>query len=144
MLNFVTAAGNSAGQVDYLANHSFTAVELQVLRLAHSKRERPIGSAQRWLDRLTGRRPGLALADPRLEALRSYAAAVNQGGAERNALRGYGYGDVQIDRIEIMMRAPVAAAGPQRERLIYGVGIALGTASLAGFLAMTGILLAGI
>ncbi len=134
----------------------FTALETRVLRLAASGSERPSTSVEPVLRRLgrrianavMARRGGGELADPRLEALRSYAAAVRLGRADGLAVfHAAGYSAAHADAVKrlvaIMARADRRQT-PRRERLMYAGGMSLGVASIAGFLALTGTLLAGV
>ncbi len=137
------------------ANASFTSLEKRVLRLAASGSEHPSTSVEPALRRLgraignvvMARRGGRELADPRLEALRSYAASVQQGKSEGLAVfHAAGYTAAQAHAV----KAFVAGTGgqrrraPRRDRIMYASGVSIGVASIIGFFAMTGSLLAGV
>ena len=137
-------------------NASFTPLEQRVLRLAASGSERPSTSVEPALRRfgravantVMARRGGRELADPRLEALRSYAASVRQGRSDGLAVfHAAGYTAAQAHAVKAFVSAASAPArrrAPRRDRIMYASGISIGLASIAGFFAMTGTLLAGI
>lgn len=122
----------------------FSALELQVLRMAQSRRESPSGRPSLIAKLALGNRAARMLADPRLEALRTYAAAVRSGRkASRALLAGFDFSAGQIDSIDRMMRrARSTAAGGAP--WMYHAGVALGMASMVGFIGMTGALIAGV
>lgn len=134
----------------------FTPLELRVLRLAASGSERPSTSvepAYRRLMRRIGnvvmaRRGSRELADPRLEALRSYGASVALGKSDGLAtFYAAGYTALQAAEVKRFVAAATRAAkanpNAARDRLVYASGISIGLASLLGFIGMTGSLLAG-
>lgn len=130
----------------------FTALEQRVVHLAASGSERPSTSVEPTLRRVA-RRVGNAmmarrgtgeLADPRLEALRSYAAAVRLGRSDGLAVfHAAGYTAEHADTVKQMVRDS-RRRPPARDRLMYAGGVSLGIFSIAGFVAMTGTLLAGV
>ena len=132
----------------------FSSLEERVLRLAASGSERPSTSVEPALRRLgravgnivMARRGGRELADPRLEALRSYAAAVRLGRTDGLAVfHAAGYSAAQARTVKAFV---AAAAGqrrkPRRDRVMYAGGLSIAVTSIAGFVALTGSLLAGI
>lgn len=134
----------------------FTALETRVLRLAASGSERPSTAVEPALRRigrrLTGavmaRRGGRELADPRLEALRSYGASVRLGKGDGLAsFYAAGYTPAHAAEVKRVIGAAIRAARARpnaaRDRMVYASGISLGLASLLGFVTMTGTLLAG-
>lgn len=135
---------------------SFNALEQRVLRLAASGSERPstaVEPALRRLSRRVGnvvmaRRGGHELADPRLEALRSYAASVRLGRGDGLAVfYAAGYTAAHAQTVKTFVADAVRAdryRRPRRDRLVYASGLSIGVASIFGFVAMTGTLLAGI
>lgn len=133
----------------------FTSLETRVLRLAASGSEQPSTSVEPALRRLgravgnvvLARRGGRELADPRLEALRSYAAAVRLGRNDGLAVfHAAGYSAAQARAVKAFIAASATAERrrPSRDRIMYVSGISIGLASIAAFIAMTGTLLAGI
>ena len=127
-----------------LTEAGFSQLELQVLRMAQSRRERPSGRRGLVARMALGERAAQALADPRLEALRSYAASVRSGHrAPRAPLTGFGFTPEQIASVDAMMRRARAAAASGAPWM-YHAGVALGMASVVGFIGMTGALVAGI
>lgn len=135
---------------------SFSALEQRVLRLAATGSERPstaVEPALRRLSRRVGnvvmaRRGGHALADPRLEALRSYAASVRLGRGDGLAVfYAAGYTAAHAQAVKVFVAAAARAdryRAPRRDRVMYASGLSIGVASILGFVAMTGSLLAGI
>lgn len=135
---------------------SFSPLEQRVLRLAASGSERPstaVEPALRRLSRRVGnvvlaRRGGYALADPRLEALRSYAASVRLGRADGLAVfHAAGYTAAHAQAVKVFVAAAERAGkhrAPRRDRVMYASGLSIGVASILGFVAMTGSLLASI
>ena len=135
---------------------SFTALEERVIGLAASGSERPSTAVEPMLRRVVrqvanfmmARRGGHELADPRLEALRSYAAAVRLGRSDGlPVFHAAGYTAGHAETVKRLVAAAARAErirAPRRERVMYASGISLGIASIAGFIAMTGSLLAGI
>lgn len=133
----------------------FTPLETRVLRLAASGSERPSTSVEPALRRLGRRIGGIVmarrghaeLADPRLEALRSYGASVRLGKADGLALfYAAGYTPAQAYEVKRVIASEARAAkprAPKRDRVIYASGVSIGLASMLGFVAMTGTLLAG-
>lgn len=139
------STGNAAG---------FTALERRVLRLASSGSEQPstaVEPAWRRMGRAFGnvvmaRRGSRELADPRLEALRSYAAAVRVGRSDGLAVfhaAGYSAAQAQAVKAFVKASAGMRTRSPRRKRVMYASGISIGVASIAGFVAMAGTLLAG-
>jgi hypothetical protein len=139
-----------------VAVQRFTALEERVLRLAATGSERPSSSVEPALRRLSrrlsnvlmARNGGRELADPRLEALRSYAASVRLGRADGLAIfYAAGYTAAQAAEVKRFVDAAgrAARANPhaRRESFMYASGIGLGLASLLGFVGMTGTLLVG-
>ncbi len=148
-----TATVSASGTAPAAAR--FTALEARVLRLAASGSERPSTSVEPALRRL-GRRIGgvvmarrghAELADPRLEALRSYGASVRLGKAYGLALfYAAGYTPAQAHEVKRVIASEIRAArhrAPKRDRVMYASGVSIGLASMLGFVAMTGTLLAG-
>ncbi|QXQ08010.1 hypothetical protein KX816_08500 [Sphingosinicellaceae bacterium] len=135
---------------------SFTPLEERVIGLAASGSERPSTAVEPVLRRavrrianfMMARRGGHELADPRLEALRSYAAAVRLGRSDGlPVFHAAGYTAGHAETVKRMVAAAARAErirAPRRERVMYASGISIGVASIAGFVAMTGTLLAGI
>ncbi len=131
----------------------FTALEQRVLRLAASGSERPSTSVEPALRRLgraignvvMARRGGRELADPRLEALRSYAAAARMGRSDGLAVfHAAGYSAAQARAVKVFVTSSaVTRHRRRRDRVMYVSGISIAVASIAGFVAMTGSLLAG-
>ena len=134
----------------------FTPLEQRVLRLAASGSERPSTSVEPGMRRLSrrianvvmARRGGRELADPRLEALRSYGASVALGHSDGLAtFYAAGYSASQAGEVKqfVQAAARAAKANPHatRDRAMYASGISIGLASLAAFIGMTGTLLAG-
>ena len=133
----------------------FTILEHRVLRLAASGSEKPSTSVEPGLRRLgrhiadivLSRRGGRNLADPRLEALRSYGASVRLGQTDGLALLyAAGYTQGHAAEIKRIVAHEVRAARhrtPRRDSVVYAGGLSLGVASLTAFVAMTGTLLAG-
>ena len=125
-------------------NNGFSALELQVLRMARSRSERPSGEPGLVARVALGRRVSQTLADPRLEALRSYAATVRSGRrAPRAPLENHGFTAEQIASVDAMMRR-ARSAEIGGAPWMYNAGVALGLASMVGFIGMTGALVAGI
>ena len=136
------------------ATAEFTPLELRVLGLAASGSEQPSTSVEPYWRRtarrvsavLFARRGGSELADPRLEALRGYAASVRLGRSDGLPLfHAAGYSAAQAQTVKRLVAA-TAAATPRRsrrDRLAYTGGLSLGIVSITGFLALTGALLAG-
>lgn len=135
---------------------SFTPLEERVLRLAASGSERPSTSVEpgyRRLLRVIGnvvmaRRGGRELADPRLEALRSYAASLALGRSDGLPIfYAAGFSPEQAGEAKRFVAAAVRAARAHphatRDRVVYASGISIGVASVAAFIGMTGSLLAG-
>lgn len=134
----------------------FTPLEQRVLRLAASGSERPSTSVEPAYRRITrrignvvmARRGSHELADPRLEALRSYGASVALGKSDGLAtFYAAGYTALQAAEVKrfVAAAARAAKANPNaaRDRMVYASGISIGLASLLGFIGMTGSLLAG-
>ncbi|WP_419813948.1 hypothetical protein [Glacieibacterium sp.] len=133
----------------------FTSLEQRVLRLAVSGSERPSTSVEGRIRRISrrignivmARRGGAELADPRLEALRSYAASIHAGTSTGLPLfYAAGYTNAHADAVKRFVAAEqrLARHRPSRsDSAIYASGISLGIASIMGFVAMTGSLLAG-
>ncbi len=133
----------------------FTALETRVLRLAASGSERPSTSVEPALRRLArrlggvvmARRGGGELADPRLEALRSYGASIRLGRGDGLALfYAAGYTPAHAHEVKCVIAHEIRAArtrAPKRDRVMYASGLSIGLASMLGFVAMTGTLLAG-
>ena len=134
---------------------AFSPLEVRVLELVASGSERPSTSVEPRLRRLGRRlsgillahRDGQGLADPRLEALRSYAAGVRRGRADGLAVfHAAGYSAAQAQAVRAFV-----ADGPRlsrheaerRSQAAYAGGLSLGLAAIAGFIALTGTLLAG-
>lgn len=134
----------------------FTALEQRVLRLAVSGSERPSTAVEGRISRISrrvgnivmARRGGAELADPRLEALRSYAASVNAGtSAGLPLFYAAGYTNAHADAVKRFVTAEqcLARHRPSRsDSAMYASGISLGIASILGFVAMTGSLLVGL
>ena len=137
------------------ATSRFTTLETRVIRLAASGSERPSTSvepAHRRLARRVGgivmaRRGHAELADPRLEALRSYGASIRQGKSDGLALfYAAGYTPGQAHEVKRIIASEMRTAkhrAPKRDRVMYASGVSIGLASMLGFVAMTGTLLAG-
>lgn len=126
------------------SENGFSALELQVLRMARSRSERPSGGRGLVARVALGKRVSQTLADPRLEALRSYAATVRSGRrAPRALLENYGFTPEQIASVDAMMRR-ARSAEVGGAPWMYHAGVALGMASMVGFIGMTGALVAGI
>lgn len=135
---------------------AFSPLEERVIRLAASGSERPSTAVEPFARRVVRRignfmmaRPGNhELADPRLEALRSYAAAVRLGRSDGlPVFHAAGYTASHAETVKHLVAAAVRAERvrpARRDRVMYASGISLGVASIAGFVAMTGTLLAGI
>ena len=134
----------------------FTPLEERVLRLAASGSERPSTSVEPAYRRLSrrianvvmARRGGRELADPRLDALRSYGASVALGRSDGLPIfYAAGYTPAQADEVKrfvaAVTRATKANPHARRERMVYASGISIGLASMAAFVGMTGTLLAG-
>lgn len=134
----------------------FTPLEERVLRLAASGSERPSTSVEPSYRRLLrqlgnvvmARRGGRELADPRLEALRSYAASLALGRSDGLPIfyaAGYTPGQAAEAKRFVAAAGRAARAHPHaaRDRVVYASGISIGLASLAAFIGMTGTLLAG-
>lgn len=123
---------------------AFSPLELQVLRMARSRREVPIVRRGLFARMALGKRTTQALADPRLEALRSYAATVRSGRrGSRSLLAGFGFTPDQIASVDDMMRRArnTAVVGAP---WMYTAGVVLGVSSVAGFIGMTGALIASV
>lgn len=134
----------------------FTPLEERVLRLAASGSERPSTVVEPGIRRLSrrianivmARRGGRELADPRLEALRSYGASIALGRSDGLATfyaAGYTVSHAAEVKRVVATAARAARANPyaRRDRMVYAGGISIGLASLLGFVGMTGTLLAG-
>jgi hypothetical protein len=133
----------------------FTGLEQRVLRLAVSGSERPSTAVEGRIRRISrrvgnlvmARRGGAELADPRLEALRSYAASVHAGTSTGLPLfYAAGYTNAHADAVKrfVATEQRLARLRPSRtDSAMYAGGISLGIASILGFVAMTGTLLAG-
>ena len=93
------------------------------------------------------RRGGGGLADPRLEALRGYGVSIRLGRGDGLAqLYGAGYTPAHaatVRKVVAQHARPARRRAPRHDAAIYAGGVSLGVASLAGFVAMTGTLLAG-
>ncbi|TRW14125.1 hypothetical protein [Glacieibacterium frigidum] len=151
------AAANSLPSIAAPATGArFTPLELRVLRLAASGSERPSTSVEPGYRRVArrignvvmARRGSHELADPRLEALRSYGASVALGKSDGLAtFYAAGYTAPQAAEVKrfVADAARAAKANPNaaRDRMVYASGISIGLASLLGFVGMTGTLLAG-
>jgi len=134
----------------------FTPLEQRVLRLAASGSERPSTTVEPRIRRLSrrlasvvmARRGGRELADPRLEALRSYGANIALGrndGLATFYAAGYTVSHAAEVKRVVATATRAARANPhaRRDRMVYAGGISIGLASLLGFVGMTGTLLAG-
>ena len=133
----------------------FTTLEQRVLRLAVSGSEQPSSAVEGRIRRISrrvgnivmARRGGAELADPRLEALRSYAASVHAGtSAGLPLFYAAGYTNAHADAVKrfVATEQRLARHRPSRsDSAMYAGGISLGLASIMGFVAMTGSLLAG-
>ena len=133
----------------------FTALELRVLHLAASGSERPSTVvepihrriARRVANVVMAQRGGRDLADPRLEALRSYGASVRLGRTDSLPLffaAGYTAAQAHDAKRIVAEEARRARHRPaRRDTVMYASGVSIGLASILGFVAMTGSLLAG-
>lgn len=127
----------------------FTSLETRVLRLAASGSEQPSTSVEPALRRLgravgnivLARRGSRELADPRLEALRSYAASVRLGRTDGLAIfhaAGYTAAQARTVKAFIASAAQAERRQPRRDRIMYVSGISIAVASIAGFIGLTG------
>ena len=135
---------------------TFTPLEQRVLRLAASGSERLSTTVEGSLHKISrrignfvmARRGGRELADPRLEALRSYAAGVRAGSsAGLPIFYAAGYSSDHVDAVKTFVAAEQRIArgrAPRFDRMMYASGVSLGLASIMGFVVMTGSLLAGV
>lgn len=131
-------ASDSASQPNSPA--TFSPLELRVIRLAASTRERARPRGTSAFDRLFGLRPARSLADPRLEALRRHAVAVRSGAAEADpAFTAAGYSAAHTAKIGEIIRAVARRQTPaaRRDRAAYLGGIGFGLSGIVGFIGLT-------